>query len=55
MYTHRLKGTADFFLWFSECSLFTERLIFTYGSINKNQSLGEQTAFRNFKKSVAIF
>jgi len=56
MYIHQLKDCNRFFLWFfSECSLFTERLIFTYGSISKNQSFGEQTAFRNLLKKSVTF
>jgi len=52
MYTHRIKDCNRFFSMIFGMQL-TYRLIFTYGSINKNQSLGEQTVFRNsLKKKV---
>ena len=56
LYCHRLKGCNRFivFLWFSECSLFTKRLVYIYGSINKNQSVSRLHS-KTQKKNVAIF
>jgi len=52
---HRKIATL-FLRWISKRSLLSEWLVLTHGSINKNQSLGEQAAFRNLsKKSIATF